>query len=65
MAGFKIIYTKQDETKKIDVGDVRTYNLTSLEKNTYYNVTVSVKNSIYLGRPSSTQRQKTMEDGNY
>lgn len=64
MTAFRITYIKQDDTAKIiDVDDVRTHVLTSLEKNTYYNVTVAVKNSLFLGRPSPPKRQKTLEDG--
>lgn len=63
MAGFQIIYVKYgDAIKMIDVGDVRTHVLTSLEKNAYYNVTVAVRNSLFLGRSSSPRRQKTLED---
>jgi hypothetical protein len=65
MAGFRIAYTKEGgATEVIDVGVMATYTLTSLEKNTIYNATVSVRNTLYLGQPSVEVKKKTLEDGN-
>jgi hypothetical protein len=66
MAGFRIKYTKEgDVTKMIDVGNILNYTLMSLEKNTIYNVTVSVRNSLYIGQPSVEVKKRTLEDGKF
>lgn len=49
----------------IDVGDIRSYNLTSLEKNTNYKVNVSVRNTQHVGQPSVEAERRTIEDGKY
>jgi hypothetical protein len=64
LKGYQITYTPQGGNKKtIDVGVVTTYNLTSLLKYTTYSITVSVKNTKYIGPPSAMQNIRTMEDG--
>lgn len=64
MAGFRIAYRKEGGAiNMIDVGDIRSYNLTSLEKNTKYKISVSVRNTQYVGQPSAEAERRTLEDG--
>jgi len=64
LIGYRIKYTKQGgTTKTVDVGVVTTWTLTSLETYTWYNVTVAVKNSRFVGLPSQPVTKRTLEDG--
>ncbi|KXJ23326.1 Receptor-type tyrosine-protein phosphatase alpha [Exaiptasia diaphana] len=60
--GYRVTYTtNKGQTKNVDIGVVNTWNITSLEKCTWYSVTVSVKNSKYIGPPS---KNATIRIGN-
>ena len=64
LRGYTITYTAQGGAPKtVDVGVVNTWVLTSLEKYTWYTITVSAKNSKYVGPPSKEVKIRTMEDG--
>ncbi|KXJ19730.1 Down syndrome cell adhesion molecule, partial [Exaiptasia diaphana] len=62
LKGYRVTYTtNKGQSKNVDVGVVNTWNLTSLEKCTWYSVTVSVNNSKYIGPPS---KNSTIRIGN-
>ncbi|KAK3750410.1 hypothetical protein QZH41_016970 [Actinostola sp. cb2023] len=64
LTGYRITYTAQGgSTKKVDVGVVTTWTLTSLEKYTWYTVTMSVNNTKYVGPKSREVKIRTKEDG--
>jgi hypothetical protein len=65
LKGYQITNTPQGGKKiTIDVGVVTTYTLTSLLKYTNYSITVSVKNTKYIGPPSAMKSVQTMMGGN-
>ncbi|XP_028518994.1 netrin receptor DCC [Exaiptasia diaphana] len=62
LTGYRVTYTtNKGQTKNVDIGVVNTWNITSLEKCTWYSVTVSVNNSKYIGPPS---KNATIRIGN-
>ena len=64
LRGYRITYIAQGGSPKtVDVGVVNTWVLASLEKYTWYIVTVSAKNTKYVGPQSRVARTRTMEDG--
>jgi hypothetical protein len=64
MAGFRIFYKPEKGIQqKIDVGNVAMATLTNLKKYTTYDISVSVRNTLYVGPPSSTTKVRTLEDG--
>ena len=64
LRGYRITYTAQGGSPKTeDVGVVDTCVLKSLEKYTWYTLTVSVKNSKYVGPPSREVKIRTTGGG--
>ena len=64
LRGYTITYTAQGRTPKtVDVGVVNKWVLTSLQKYTWYTITVSVKNTKFVGPKSREVKIRTLEDG--
>ena len=64
MAGYRISYTDEERLKETkDVGVVTTFLLESLKKYTTYEITLSVRNTLYYGPESGAKSRRTLEDG--
>jgi hypothetical protein len=64
MAGFRIFYKPQGGAQQQnDVGNVAMATLKNLKKYTTYSISVSVRNTMYVGPPSSITTKRTLEDG--
>ncbi|XP_031551587.1 receptor-type tyrosine-protein phosphatase delta-like [Actinia tenebrosa] len=63
MTGFRIFYKPEGGTQQqIDVGNVNMTTLTNLKKYTSYNISVAVRNTMYVGPACSVTIIRTLED---